>query len=91
MRKIQHLPFGIDDPYINAAYTAQRIPNDPTDGEDVIINFKTMPMEAGQRAWLEVVRNGMTHRIRAQYQYNEGKWAFVESTINAIMCSIREN
>ncbi|ACR80658.1 MULTISPECIES: TIM-barrel domain-containing protein [Kosmotoga] len=75
MRKIQHLPFGIDDPYINAAYTAQRIPNDPTDGEDVIINFKTMPMEAGQRAWLEVVRNGMTHRIRAQYQYNEGKWA----------------
>jgi len=81
MRKIQHVPFGLDDPYLDMAYSERRVPADPTDGENVNIYFKTLPMEAGQRAWLEVLRNDVAHRIRAQYQYSEGEWALWNAVI----------
>jgi len=83
MRWIRHTPFGIDDPYINSKYFERRVPADPVDGEDVTINFKTRPMEAGQRAWLEVSRKDTCYKVRAQYQYTEGKWAFWTAKIES--------
>ena len=51
MSQICHLPYGMDDPYLNNL-SIQRIPKDPLADEEVLINFQTFAMQAGQRAWI---------------------------------------
>lgn len=89
MREIKHTPFGLDDPYLDVAFSERRIPYDPIDGENVEVYFKTYPMEAGQRAWLEVLRKDAVYRIRAQYQYKDGEWALWKAVIPS--CEAFEN
>src|SRR5690606_16344155 len=47
---IEHLPYGIDDPY--KSLPTERFPRDPTPGEVVQIGFRAEPAAAA--AWVEV-------------------------------------
>ncbi|HOG34007.1 MAG TPA: hypothetical protein PLU28_02700, partial [Petrotogaceae bacterium] len=75
MSQICHLPYGMDDPYLNNL-SLQRIPKDPLADEEVLINFQTFPMQAGQRAWIISSVNGMPHvKTRARFDYAQNGWA----------------
>jgi len=75
MSQICHLPYGMDDPYLNNL-SIQRIPKDPLADEEVLINFQTFPMQAGQRAWIISSVNGMPHvKTRARFDYAQNGWA----------------
>ncbi len=75
MSQICHLPYGMDDPYLNN-FSIQRIPKDPAADEQVQVNFQTFPMQAGQRAWIIFSVNGMPQvKTRARFDYAQNGWA----------------
>lgn len=71
--KIIHTPFGLDDPFLSFV-GQERTPHDPLEGAPVKVEFATIPMTVGQRAWVEVKTDDKTYTRRAQYQFaHEGK------------------
>ncbi len=62
---IEHVPYGIDDPYKSAA--TERFPRDPAPGEDVQVGFRTEP--DATEAWLQVrhvAADGETSEFRVE-------------------------
>ncbi len=70
MSHIEHLPYGIDDPYKQAP--TERFPRDPGPGEPVQIGFRAPP--EADTAWLEVSAGGAQRRFEAK-PMGDGLWA----------------
>lgn len=79
---VWHSPYGLDCIY--DIEQTERIPRDPSAGENVYIKSTTWDIEPGQSVWVSYTKNGIAQPdIGAAWKYNNGNNSYWETNIGS--------
>ena len=74
-------PYGYDDLY--STQPTERMPRDPMEGDTVLINATSWPIESGQTVWITWTKNGVAQPvIGASWQYNDGNNSYWQASLD---------
>ena len=80
LQGVYHQPYAYDDLY--STQPTERMPRDPMEGDTVLINATTWPIESGQTVWITWTKNGVAQPvIGASWQYNDGNNSYWQASL----------
>ena len=80
LQGVYHQPYAYDDLY--STQPTERMPRDPMEGDTVLINATSWPIESGQTVWITWTKNGVAQPvIGASWQYNDGNNSYWQASL----------